>query len=263
MEAAIAVREVTKTYESGEAAVHALRGVDLDVSNGEVVLLMGPSGSGKTTLLSIMGCILRPTSGAIHIGGREVTGLSEKQLPRVRLDHIGFIFQGFNLFPSLTAGENIELALDLKGVRGKVARRRAGELLEQVGLSAKYNTFPSDLSGGQKQRVAIARALAGEPEIILADEPTGALDSHSGRVIIEMLYNLAHQEGRAVAIVTHDNRTLEFGDRIVHIEDGRIKERSVAPEVDSFPSVVTTPPNGAQPGTAFPLPGWNQSFAEG
>ncbi len=263
MEAAIAVREVTKTYESGEAAVHALRGVDLDVSNGEVVLLMGPSGSGKTTLLSIMGCILRPTSGAIHIGGREVTGLSEKQLPRVRLDHIGFIFQGFNLFPSLTAGENIELGLDLKGVRGKDARRRAGELLEQVGLSAKYNTFPSDLSGGQKQRVAIARALAGEPEIILADEPTGALDSHSGRVIIEMLSNLAHQEGRAVAIVTHDNRTLEFGDRIVHIEDGRIKEQNRVTEAGSFPSVVLAEPGGAQPRTVFPLSGGNQSLAEG
>jgi putative ABC transport system ATP-binding protein len=227
MDTAIAVRNLTKTYESGEAAVQALREVDLDVANGEVVLLMGPSGSGKTTLLSIMGCILRPTSGSVRIRGREVTRLSEKELPRVRLDHIGFIFQGFNLFPTLTAGENVELALDLKSIRGKAARSRAGELLEQVGLSDKYNTFPSDLSGGQKQRVAIARALAGEPDIILADEPTGALDSHSGRTVIEMLRNLARQHGRAVAVVTHDNRTLEFGDRIVQIEDGRIKERSV------------------------------------
>jgi putative ABC transport system ATP-binding protein len=150
----------------------------------------------------------------------------------VRLDHVGFIFQGFNLFPTLTAGENVELALDLKGIRGKVASRRAGELLEQVGLSDRYNTFPSDLSGGQKQRVAIARALAGEPDIILADEPTAALDSHSGRVVIQMLRNLAHQHGRAVAIVTHDNRMLDFGDRIVHIEDGRIQEKSIVESQD-------------------------------
>jgi putative ABC transport system ATP-binding protein len=227
MQTAIAVRKLNKTYESGAAAVQALREVNLDVAQGEVVLLMGPSGSGKTTLLSIMGCILRPTSGSVQIGGREVTGLSEKELPRVRLDHIGFIFQGFNLFPTLTAGENVELALDLKGVRGRAARRRAGELLEQVGLSDKSSTFPSDLSGGQKQRVAIARALAGEPDIILADEPTAALDSQSGRIVIEVLRNLARQRGRAVAIVTHDNRVLEFGDRIVHIEDGRIKDEGV------------------------------------
>jgi len=222
METAVSVRNLTKTYESGEAAVRALRDVDLDIARGELVLLMGPSGSGKTTLLSIMGCILRPTSGSVRVRGQEVTRLSEKELPRVRLDHIGFIFQGFNLFPTLTAGENVELALDLKGILGKMARRRAAELLNQVGLSDKYNTFPSELSGGQKQRVAIARALAGEPDIILADEPTAALDSHSGRLVIEMLRNLARQDGRAVAIVTHDNRTLEFGDRIVHIEDGRI-----------------------------------------
>ncbi len=241
MDTAIAVRGLTKTYESGEAAVQALREVDLDVVRGEVVLLMGPSGSGKTTLLSIMGCILRPTSGSVTIGGREVTRLGEKELPRVRLDHIGFIFQGFNLFPTLTAGENVELALDLQGIRGGVAKHRAGELLEQVGLSDKYKTFPSDLSGGQKQRVAIARALAGEPDIILADEPTAALDSQSGRVVIEMLRNLAHQHGRAVVIVTHDNRTLKFGDRILHIEDGRINEKSTL-EADSSASAVPAMP---------------------
>jgi putative ABC transport system ATP-binding protein len=263
MDNAIAVREVTKTYESGEAAVHALREVNLDISRGEVTLLMGPSGSGKTTLLSIMGCILRPTSGSVRIGGQEVTRLSEKELPRVRLNNIGFIFQGFNLFPTLTAGENVELALDLKGIRGKVAQRRAGELLEQVGLSGKYSSFPSDLSGGQKQRVAIARALAGEPDIILADEPTGALDSHSGRVVIEMLHNLAHQQGRAVAIVTHDNRTLAFGDRVVHIEDGKIREQNVVADAESLPLVVAARPSPTVLGKSFPLPGWSQSFAQG
>jgi len=224
MDHAISVRGLSKTYAAGEAAVHALRDVDLDVASGEVMLLMGPSGSGKTTLLSIMGCILRPTAGSVRVRGRDVTRLNEKELPRIRLDHIGFIFQGFNLFPTLTAGENVEVAFDLKGVGSKAARRRAGELMERVGLSDKYNTFPADLSGGQKQRVAIARALAGEPEIILADEPTGALDWSSGRVVVEMLRSLARERGRAVVIVTHDNRTLEFADRTVHIEDGRIKE---------------------------------------
>lgn len=225
MSAAISVRELTKTYSSGSSAVRALDRVSLDVLSGEVMMLMGPSGSGKTTLLSIMGCILRATSGSVRIRDREVTGLSEKQLPRVRLDSIGFIFQGFNLFPTLTAGENVEISLDLKGVRGKTARLRARQLLDQVGLGDKHRSFPADLSGGQKQRVAIARALAGDPEIILADEPTAALDSASGRTVMEMLRDLARRRSRAVVIVTHDNRVLEFADRIVHIEDGKLDER--------------------------------------
>jgi putative ABC transport system ATP-binding protein len=225
MNAAISVRELTKTYSSGAAMVRALDGVNLDVCSGEMLMLVGPSGSGKTTLLSIMGCILRATSGSVRIGGREITRLGEGQLPRVRLDQIGFIFQGFNLFPTLTAGENVELALDLKGIRGKKAQGRAVELLERVGLGDKYRSYPADLSGGQKQRVAIARALAGDPEIILADEPTAALDSRSGRAVIEMLGRLAHERGRAVAIVTHDSRVIELADRTAHIEDGRLFER--------------------------------------
>jgi putative ABC transport system ATP-binding protein len=156
------------------------------------------------------------------VAGTEVTSLGEKQLPRVRLEHIGFVFQGFNLFPTLTAGENVELMLGLKGVQGPAAKRRAAELLAQVGLGDKYGSFPSDLSGGQKQRVAIARALAGDPRIILADEPTAALDSHTGRNVIEMMRNLAHEHGRAVVIVTHDARLLEFADRTIRIEDGLI-----------------------------------------
>lgn len=222
MQPAIAVRDLTKTYSSGATAQRALDGVSLSVHEGEVMLLMGPSGSGKTTLVSIMGCILRATSGSVEIRGEEVSGLSEKHLPRVRLEHIGFIFQGFNLFPTLTAGENVELALDLKGIRGAEARRRAFTLMEQVGLGEKYRAYPADLSGGQKQRVAIARALAGDPGIILADEPTAALDSTSGRTVMEMLRGLAHERGRAVVIVTHDNRTLEYADRVVRIEDGKI-----------------------------------------
>src|SRR5258708_18555859 len=235
MQPAIEVREVTKTYAEGSASVVALRGVDLEVGAGELIMLAGPSGSGKTTLLSIMGCILSPTSGSVKIGGEEVTSLSQKQLPRVRLERIGFVFQGFNLFPTLTAGENVELMLDLKGIRGDGARRRAQELLDQVGIGEKYATFPEDLSGGQKQRVAIARALAGDPRIILADEPTAALDSVVGRKIIEMMRSLARDHGRAVVIVTHDPRVLEVGDRVIHIEDGviarKLPEREVPAEL--------------------------------
>ena len=143
------------------------------------------------------------------------------------------MFQGFNLFPTLTAGENVELMLDLKGVSKKQAKQRAGELLEQVGLSDKYKSFPSDLSGGQKQRVAIARALAGDPEIVLADEPTAALDSHTGRTVMEMMRDLAHERGRAVVIVTHDSRVLEFADRSIRIEDGLIAQPK-APQPEDF-----------------------------
>ena len=235
MQSAIAVRQLTKKYEEGVAGTLALRGVDLDVHAGELLLLMGPSGSGKTTLLSIMGCILTATSGSVRIAGREVVGLSEKQLPALRLEHIGFVFQGFNLFPTLTAGENVELMLDLKGTSTARAKKRAQELLEQVGLADKYDAFPADLSGGQKQRVAIARALAGDPGIILADEPTAALDSHTGRNVMQMMSELAHKRGRAVVIVTHDSRVVSFGDRIVRIEDGAIAgnvgEEIVPPEL--------------------------------
>jgi putative ABC transport system ATP-binding protein len=222
MEPRLQVRDVTKIYQSGAAAARALNGVNLSVHGSEIMMLMGPSGSGKTTLVSIMGCILRPTTGSLKINGQEITTLRESQLPRVRLQHIGFIFQGFNLFPTLTASENVEVALDLKGVRGADKKRRARALLDSVELSDKYREFPANLSGGQKQRVAIARALAGEPEIILADEPTAALDSTSGRLVMEIMRNLAKEKGRAVVIVTHDNRIMEFADRVVHIEDGRI-----------------------------------------
>ena len=238
MQPAIAVRQLTKMYAEGTAGTLALRNVDLDVHGGELLMLVGPSGSGKTTLLSIMGCILTPSSGSVRIAGREIVGLREKDLPAIRLRHIGFVFQGFNLFPTLTAGENVELMLDLEGVSGSVAKRRAQELLDQVGLGGKYGSFPADMSGGQKQRVAIARALAGEPGIILADEPTAALDSHTGRNVMEMMSELAHKRGRAVVIVTHDSRVLSFADRIVRIEDGAI---AAAPKTESFPPGLLAP----------------------
>jgi putative ABC transport system ATP-binding protein len=217
---AIETRGVTKQYVQGEASTLALAGIDLSVSRGEVVLLMGPSGSGKTTLLSIMGCILRPTAGQVILEGQDVTAMSEKDLPAMRLKHIGFVFQGFNLFPTLSVGENVELSLSLKGIRGRDAKKEAHRLLDLVGIGQKYNAFPADISGGQKQRVAIARAVAGSPVAILADEPTAALDSHTGKAVVEMMAQLAHQENRAVVIVTHDGRLAEYADRIVWMEDG-------------------------------------------
>ncbi|MCK6463208.1 MAG: ABC transporter ATP-binding protein, partial [Candidatus Pacebacteria bacterium] len=184
---------------------------------GEMLMLMGPSGSGKTTLLSIMGCILRATSGSVRIQGEETAGLAESKLPAVRRKNFGFVFQGINLFPALTARENVELAFRLKGMKP-----RAGELLERVGLGDKLDSYPRDLSGGQKQRVAIARALAGDPAIILADEPTAALDWGSGQAVMEILAGIARERNRAVAMVTHDSRVLHYADRIIRIEDGAI-----------------------------------------
>ena len=238
MQSAIEVRNLIKKYQEGASGTLALRGIDLDVHPGELLLLMGPSGSGKTTLLSIMGCILTATSGSVRVAGREVVGLSEKELPALRLANIGFVFQGFNLFPTLTAGENVELMLDLKGVSSAKAKTRAQQLLDQVGLGEKSGSFPADLSGGQKQRVAIARALAGDPGIILADEPTAALDSHTGRTVMEMMSDLAHKRGRAVVIVTHDSRVVSFADRIVRIEDGAIAPNT---EAEMLPPALLTP----------------------
>ena len=227
---AITARQVKKSYGDGETAVHALRGVDLDVHGGEVLLMMGPSGSGKTTLLSIMGGILRASSGSVRIAGTEIVGLPERDLPAIRLQHIGFVFQGFNLFPALTAVENVALALDLRGIRGKVALQRAHDALASVGMAERAHHRPADLSGGQKQRVAIARALVGEPAILLADEPTAALDHTSGELVLELLRTVATQRGRAVVLVTHDPRTLPYADRIVHIEDGRMRAHEDATE---------------------------------
>ncbi len=242
----IRARGLGKIYKEGTTELRALQGVDLEVRAGELTMLMGPSGSGKTTLLSILGCILRASEGQLAVLGRDVSALPESELPRIRREGIGFVFQGFNLFPTLTAAENVALALDLRGIGNGEAKKRGEELLSQVGLAQKARSFPADLSGGQKQRVAIARALAGDPPILLADEPTAALDSTSGRTVIELLQRLARVHGRAVVMVTHDPRVLSFGDRIIHLEDGRIvgEEKSVtrAMEKASFMDVHSAAP---------------------
>jgi putative ABC transport system ATP-binding protein len=219
--ALISLRDVDKVYGTA-SPVRALAGVTLDIVPGELAMIMGPSGSGKTTLLSVMGCMLRPSSGTVRICGRDVTGLGEAELPQVRLHCIGFIFQAFNLFSALSARGNIEIALELKGIRGAAARTRALDLLASVGLREQANRTPAELSGGQKQRVAIARALATEAPIILADEPTAALDSDSGQAVMQILGGLAREQKRAVIIVTHDARLQAFADRVLFMEDGRL-----------------------------------------
>ncbi len=222
---AIAAHQVEMVYQSGAEKFQALKGVSLTVPTGDIQLLMGPSGSGKTTFLSILAGILTPTSGSIQLLGQDITKMSRKALAKFRLEHIGFIFQGFNLFPALTARENIEVALNLKGLRGAAARKEAQILLEQVGLGNKAKNLPRDLSGGQKQRVAIARAIAGNPALIMADEPTAALDSQNGHAVIELLRQLAKERGRTVLLVTHDPRIMNVADRITYLEDGEIQSK--------------------------------------
>ena len=211
---------VVMTLGEGAAAVQALKGVDIALHPGELTLLMGPSGSGKTTLLSILGCVLTPSDGTVTVAGRPVRRLGGDALAAMRRAHIGFIFQSYHLFPTLSAQENVELVLDVRGERNGNVRKRARAALAAVGIEHKAGNLPSRLSGGEQQRVAIARALVGNPSIILADEPTAALDSENGHAVMEVLAEVAKE--RAVMVVTHDPRTLPFADRIVRIEDGQI-----------------------------------------
>ena len=212
-------RRVEKSFQEGRETINVLRGIDFDVARGEIVSLEGPSGSGKTTFLSILGCILTPTSGQVVIEGNAV---HEKTLADIRKRSLGFVFQQFNLFPSLTAIENVEYALNVKGLRNKDARIEAQRVIEAVGLGDRQNFLPRDLSGGQKQRVAIARALAGSAPILLADEPTANLDSQVGTQVLEMFRALAKQENRALVIVTHDPKVRNIADRVVKIQDGAL-----------------------------------------
>jgi putative ABC transport system ATP-binding protein len=216
--------EVTKEFREGREAVPVLRGVSIALERGEIVSLEGPSGSGKTTLLSILGCILTPTSGRVVVDGEEVDPGRPARLPAIRRKSIGFVFQQFNLFPSLSALENIEYALNVKGVRDASARREAERVIEAVGLSDRRHFLPRDLSGGQKQRVAVARALAGRAPILLADEPTANLDTQIGGQILELFRDLAKKENRALLVVTHDPKVRNIADRVVAIRDGLVSE---------------------------------------
>ncbi|MEB3232375.1 MAG: ABC transporter ATP-binding protein [Leptolyngbyaceae bacterium] len=224
---AIAAQHINMVYHSGTRSQAVLKEVSLSIEPGTIQLLMGPSGSGKTTLLSILGGILSPTDGHVSLLGTDITTLSKHQLAKFRLHNIGFIFQGFNLFDALTATENIMVALKMRGMKPRQARQEALYWLEQVGLSDKAHHLPKSLSGGQKQRVAIARALAGNPALIMADEPTAALDSHSGQMVIEMLCNLAKQSDRTVLMVTHDPRIQNVADQVTYLEDGQLQSSEV------------------------------------
>ena len=213
---------VSKDLGSGAAKVEALKGVSLSLNGGELTLLMGPSGSGKTTLLSVLGCMLTPTEGTVRVCGHSTTGAEPEELALLRREHVGFVFQSFHLFPTLSATDNVRLALDVRGEPSRAARAKSREALARVGLADKVKAFPRELSGGEQQRVAIARAIVGRPSIILADEPTAALDGENGRAIMQILAEIAREQGHAVLIVTHDPRLLPFADRIIHIEDGLI-----------------------------------------
>lgn len=225
----IAASGITHTFGSGPTSFTALRSVDLEVRTGEILLLMGPSGSGKTTLLHILGCLLHPTGGTVQLNGQPVGSLNEDALGALRLRHFGFVFQAYNLFPMLTATENVMVALDLIGEDLRKARMEARRLLTLVGLKDRLDAYPGELSSGQKQRVAIARALTGDPQIVMADEPTAALDAENGTKAMQLFRMLAHDQQRAVVIVTHDPRILQFADRIVVLEDGHIVEAPIAP----------------------------------
>lgn len=223
MDPILEVKNITKVYGEGVTAVVAVDSVTLTLNKYEVLLIMGPSGSGKTTLLSIMGCILRPTQGEVMLNGEVVSSLPEDSFPFIRKQYLGFVFQSFNLFPSLTAAENIEVVLRLKGLNRREIGLKALALLEKVGLAKRAHSYPKELSGGEQQRVAVARALAGDPSIILADEPTGNLDSKTGKEILELIRDFAEESGKAVVIVSHDPKAETLAHRIVFLEDGRLK----------------------------------------
>ncbi len=206
----------------GAARVHALKGVSLSVAPGELTLLMGPSGSGKSTLLSILGCILKQSKGTVRIAGCATTTLNTEQLAALRREHIGFVFQSYNLFPGLTALENVRTGLAIRGRSAQNTVEAAARALEAVGLSHRMKSLPGQLSGGEQQRVAMARAIVASPGIILADEPTAALDSEAGRNVMQQLQRLSREQGCAVLVVSHDNRVLAFADRVVGMQDGRI-----------------------------------------
>ena len=221
----IEAEDVVKCFGKGAGRVQALKNVSLSLACGQLTLLMGPSGSGKTTLLSVLGCMLTPDTGSVRVAGHSTADEGPGGLAKLRRDHIGFVFQSYHLFPTLSALDNVRLALDVRGVRGASATVRARDVLEVVGLSHRVNSFPDELSGGEQQRVAIARAIVGNAAAILADEPTGALDSENGHAVMTVLAQIAKDLSRSVLVVTHDLRTVPFATQIIHMEDGCIFSR--------------------------------------
>ncbi len=239
----IEARNVVRLLGSGAGQVRALRNISLKLRSGELTLLMGPSGSGKTTLLCVLGGLLAPTEGEVFINGAPLANATPGTLAKIRREHIGFIFQSYRLFPALTVLDNVRLALDVREVSSRAAIGRAREMLSRVALSHKERAYPHELSGGEQQRVAIARAIVGQPSAILADEPTGALDSENGHAIMTLLAEIAKDASHAVLVVTHDPRTRAFADRIVHIEDGQVRseERGEKARMRTFPAGFVAP----------------------
>ncbi len=235
-DAAVALHDVRKTYQMGGETINALDGVSLTIPRGSYTAVMGPSGSGKSTLMNVVGCLDTPTEGVVEVDGVDVTTLSDAERTALRGDEIGFVFQTFNLMPQQTARENVELPMTFQGVGRKERRERAADLLERVGLGDRLDHKPNELSGGQRQRVAIARALANDPAIILADEPTGNLDSETEAEILELFEEL-NAAGNTILVVTHERVVAEHAERIVHLFDGglerieEIDDRRVAGEV--------------------------------
>jgi putative ABC transport system ATP-binding protein len=223
---AILARGVHKSFGAGVRRTPILKGAGLGIATGEVVFLVGPSGSGKTTLLSILGCLLTPDDGGVQVLGQDVSSLGPKELTAFRRDHLGFIFQTFNLFPTLSALDNVSLTLVMRGQALPRAAQRARDLLAQVGLAERLHLRPAQLSTGECQRVAVARALANDPQILLADEPTASLDAANGQLVMKLLTELVRQRGMTLVVVTHDNRIFPFADRIVHLENGRLVKAS-------------------------------------
>jgi len=226
---AVHCRGVTKDFGAGDSLTRALRGVDLDVPYGELLMLVGPSGCGKTTLVSIVAGTLEPTAGVVNVLGHDLAAMSNGRKVRFRRDNVGFVFQAYNLLPALTAAENAAVPLLIAGWKRKAAVEAACDVLDHLGLGDRLTNLPSELSGGQQQRVAIARALVHEPRLLVCDEPTSALDAENGRITMELIQKIAVQPDRVVIVVTHDTRVYSFADRIASMEDGRIDSVSVGP----------------------------------
>lgn len=217
------MKNISKNYQDGEQVIEVLKNVSLEVAQGEFVAIVGPSGAGKSTFLSIAGALLSPTEGDIAIGGTTLNNMSEKALTKVRLDKVGFIFQGANLIPYLNVRDQLLVIAELSGEKGSAAKERADNLLQELGLTARQNNYPESLSGGEKQRVAIARALMNDPDIILADEPTASLDANRGHKVVQMIADEVKRKNKAAIMVTHDERVLDLVDRVIRIEDGYLK----------------------------------------